>query len=150
MVLHGKIGTEIEIKAPADKLYNMFKSAHLIPSISNTHIKGVDVHEGDWETHGSVKIWKYELGDHVGIFKEQVELDDENKAATLKGLEGEVFKYYKSFKGVYKFTQKDEGTCIANLWIEYEKLNENVEAPDRYVGLMVKLVQDLDAHLLGA
>ncbi|TQD76515.1 hypothetical protein C1H46_037930 [Malus baccata] len=57
---------------------------------------------------------------------------------------------YKSFKGVYKFTQKDESTCIANLWIEYEKLNENVEAPDRYVGLMVKLVQDLDAHFLGA
>ena len=62
MVLHGKIGTEIEIKAPADKLYNTFKSAHLIPNISSAHIKGVDVHEGDWETHGSIKIWKYELG----------------------------------------------------------------------------------------
>ncbi|KAM2329981.1 hypothetical protein ACFX1X_020875 [Malus domestica] len=128
MVLHGKIGTEIEIKAPADKLYNMFKSAHLIPNISNTHIKGVDVHEGDWETHGSIKIWKYEL----------------------VVLRSSYTHSYKSFKGVYKFTQKDESTCIANLWIEYEKLNENVEAPDRYVGLMIKLVQDLDAHFLGA
>ncbi|RXH79188.1 hypothetical protein DVH24_040335 [Malus domestica] len=232
MVLHGKIGTEIEIKAPADKLYNIFKSAHLIPNISTAHIKGVDVHEGDWETHGSIKIWKYELGnvescpafvrdkvcyvhiwswatphianwfyggtpisswyqsglsslenpphvrehvescpilvrdkvcyvhiwswatphianwfygDHVGIFKEQVELDDENKAATLIGLEGEMFKYYKRFKAVYQFTQKDEGTGIANLWIEYEKLNEHVEAPDRYIGLMVETEIEIKA-----
>ncbi|KAL5763262.1 hypothetical protein ACOSP7_019526 [Xanthoceras sorbifolium] len=30
--------------------------------ILNNPSKGVDLHEGDWETHGSVKLWKYTIG----------------------------------------------------------------------------------------
>ncbi|KAI5317930.1 hypothetical protein L3X38_037637 [Prunus dulcis] len=59
-ILHGFIGTQIELKSPADKFYKIFKGqAHLIPNVSSGHIKGVQVHEGDWETHDSVKIWNY-------------------------------------------------------------------------------------------
>ncbi|KAI5353283.1 hypothetical protein L3X38_006176 [Prunus dulcis] len=146
MALHGFIGTQIELKSPADKFYKIFKGqGHLIPNVSSGHIKGVQLHEGDWETHGSVKIWNYHLGDEVGTFKEKVEYDDKNKVATLTGLDGEMFKYYKSFKAIFQFTQKGE-VSVANLTIHYEKRNADVEAPDRYVGLMVTLVRDLDAH----
>jgi hypothetical protein len=60
MALQGKVGTEIEIKASPDKFYNVFKStAYHVPNAAPNHIQGVEVHQGDWETHGSVKIWKY-------------------------------------------------------------------------------------------
>ncbi|XP_016652051.1 PREDICTED: MLP-like protein 328 isoform X1 [Prunus mume] len=150
MALHGFIGTQIELKSPADKFYKIFKGqAHLIPNVSSGHIKGVQVHEGDWETHGSVKIWNYHLGDEVGTLKEKVKYDDENKAATLTGLDGEMFKYYKSIKGIFQFAQMGD-VSVANLTIHYEKRNTDVEAPDRYVGLMVTLVRDLDAHFAKA
>ena len=35
---------------------------HLIPNVSSDKIQGVQVHEGDWETTGSVKHWNYTLG----------------------------------------------------------------------------------------
>ncbi|CAL8995143.1 unnamed protein product, partial [Prunus brigantina] len=149
MALHGFIGTQIELKSPADKFYKIFKGqGHLIPNVSSGHIKGIQVHEGDWETHGSVKIWNYHLA-YIYILFFLVEYDDENKAATLIGLDGEMFKYYKCIKGIFQFAQKGD-VSVANLTIHYEKRNANVEAPDRYVGLMVTLVRDLDAHFAKA
>ncbi|PQQ20832.1 MLP-like protein 328 [Prunus yedoensis var. nudiflora] len=86
MALHGFIGTQIELKSPADKFYKIFKGqAHLIPNVSSGHIKGV---QGD--------------------------------------------------------------VSVANLTIHYEKRNADVEAPDRYVGVMVTLIRDLDAHFANA
>ncbi|KAB2620026.1 MLP-like protein 28 [Pyrus ussuriensis x Pyrus communis] len=135
-----KVENEIEIKAPTEKFYYIFKrQAHHVPNISS----------GNWETHGSVKSWNYSVGDGVGVFKEKVEFNDENKSITMNGLEGDVFQYYKSIKPVYQFTQKDEGN-IAKLSIEYEKLTEDVAAPDKYVDLMVNVVKDLDAHFIKA
>ncbi|KAM5567003.1 hypothetical protein ABKV19_015232 [Rosa sericea] len=152
MALQGKVEAEIEIKAPADKFYNIFKSqAHHVPNTSQTGtITGVAVHEGDWETAGSIKIWSYAIEGEEGTFKEKVELDEVNKAIILNGLEGDVFQYYKSFKGVYQFTQKDEGGSIAKVSIEYEKLSEEIAAPDKYIRLMTNIVKDLDAHFIKA
>ena len=63
MALKYKLETDIEIKAQADKFYNIFRSRmHLIPNVSSDKIQGVQVHEGDWETTGSVKHWNYTLG----------------------------------------------------------------------------------------
>ena len=86
----------------------------------------------------------------MGTFKERVELDDANKAVILHGLEGDVFQYYKSFKPVYQFVHRDEGSNIAKVSIEYEKLSEEVAAPDKYIRLMTNLVKDLDAHFIKA
>lgn len=62
MVLQGKLEIEIEIKAPAAKFYNILrKQNHHIPNISDS-IHAIDLHEGDWETPGSVKQWTYTLG----------------------------------------------------------------------------------------
>ncbi|PQP92424.1 MLP-like protein 28 [Prunus yedoensis var. nudiflora] len=134
--LKGKVETEIEIKAPAEKFYNIFKSrAHHVPNISSGSIQGVQVHEGDWETHGSIKSWNYSVGDEVGVFKEKVEYNDENKSITQNGVEGDVFKMKAALRP----------------WsIAYEKLNDNVPAPDKYVGLMANVIKDLDAHFIKA
>lgn len=63
MALQGKVETEFEIKASADQFYNVFRSqAHQVPNATPDHIQGIEVHEGDWETHGAVKSWKYTVG----------------------------------------------------------------------------------------
>lgn len=62
MALVGKMETEVEIKSPADKFYNTFSSkAHTVPNMSPGNLHGVEVHEGDWEIHGSVKSWTFSL-----------------------------------------------------------------------------------------
>lgn len=67
--LQGKVETEIEINAPGEKFYNIFKSqAHHVPKTSSGSIQGVQVHEGDWETHGSIKSWNYSVGKAFQIF----------------------------------------------------------------------------------
>lgn len=65
MSLVGKLVSEFEINAPAEKYYKVFKdqTSH-VPNISPGVVQQVEVHEGDWETHdhGSIKIWNYTVG----------------------------------------------------------------------------------------
>ncbi|KAL5827998.1 hypothetical protein ACOSQ3_019830 [Xanthoceras sorbifolium] len=127
MALSGKMEADIEIKAPAEKYYNIFKAqSHHVPNIASTNVQGVDLHEGDWETHGSVKLWKYTIEGREESFKEKVELDDENLSVTLVGLEGDVFKNYKNWKATFQATPKDEGSNVIKHILEYEKLNQDV------------------------
>ena len=62
--LKGKIESEVEIKSSSEKYYNFFKTPHHVPNVAGDHIQGVDMHEGDWDSHGhgSVKIWQYTAG----------------------------------------------------------------------------------------
>ncbi|KAF3973935.1 hypothetical protein ACB098_03G076000 [Castanea mollissima] len=151
MSLKGKVGTEIEIKSPPEKYYNIFKGqAYHVPNAAPDHIQGVDVHEGDWETHGSVKIWKYTLEGKSGlVFKEKVEYDDANRSATLIGVDGDIMQEYKTFKATYQVVPKGTGS-LAKLNIEYEKLREDVPAPDKYITLMVNITKGIDEHITKA
>ena len=78
-----------------------------------------------------------------------MEFDDENRVVIHNGLEGDVFKEYKSFKPVYRIFPNPKGKgSLVNLSIEYEKLHEGVPPPDIYVNkLMVNISKDLDVHL---
>ena len=63
MALSGKLEADIEIKASAEKYFKIIKSqCEHLPNISSSNIQGVDLHEGEWDTHGSVKLWKYTVG----------------------------------------------------------------------------------------
>jgi uncharacterized membrane protein len=65
MALIGKVESEVEIQAPAAKFYSFYrKQLEHLPNIS-THIHGARVHEGDWETVGSVKHWEYTIGNYI-------------------------------------------------------------------------------------
>ncbi|GAV73790.1 Bet_v_1 domain-containing protein [Cephalotus follicularis] len=146
-----KVEAEVELKSPPEKLYNMFKKeSYLVPVASPNNIQAVKVHEGDWETHGSIKIWNYTSGGKTETFKEKVEFDDENLKVTLVGLEGDVFKYYKSYKGIFHYVPKGEGT-LAKVALEYEKLSEDVPDPiNEYLDFVVSFTKDMDAHLVKA
>lgn len=52
----------MSIEAPADVFFKrLSKELYQVPSVSE-HFHGVEVHEGDFETHGSVKSWSYTIG----------------------------------------------------------------------------------------
>ncbi|XVF43615.1 hypothetical protein PTKIN_Ptkin02bG0054300 [Pterospermum kingtungense] len=151
MALTGKLEAEVEVKCPADKLFSVVSSeTHQIPNAASDKIHTVEVHEGDWETHGSVKHWKYSVEGKVETMKEKVLVDDANKSVTLIALEGHVMEEFKSYKIIYNVTPKNDEGSLVKITLEYEKLNENIPDPNRYLQFLVNLTKDLEAHLLKA
>ncbi|KAL5756538.1 hypothetical protein ACOSP7_020980 [Xanthoceras sorbifolium] len=150
MSLKGKLETEVEIEAPADKLYNFFKGqTYHVSKATPTNVQDVEVHEGDWESHGSVKLWKYTVEGKQETYKERVELDESNKTVSLVGLEGDIFKYFKSVKAVLKATPKPDGSgSVAHLTIEYEKLHDAIADPKAYMELLTSIAKDVDDHIM--
>ncbi|XP_022155164.1 MLP-like protein 329 [Momordica charantia] len=151
MSLAGKIVSELEINAPAEKYYKVFKDQCFhVPNISPKFIQQVDVHEGDWDSHdhGSIKIWNYTTADgEVGVFKERVEFHDDKLTVVLVGLEGDVFKHYKTFKPSYQVVPKGPRHCLALMTIEYEKLDDGSPYPYKYIDLMNGITKDIESHL---
>ncbi|XP_034700076.1 MLP-like protein 43 [Vitis riparia] len=151
MALIAKVETETKIKAPADKFFKLFKSqAHHLPNICSDKIHKIEVHEGDWETQGSVKHWSYTIGGNSQSIKETVEsIDEENRSMTFKVLDGEVLKEYKSYKFTAQAIPKGEG-CLVIWTIEYEKASEGGPDPHNYLEFAVNITKDIESHLLNA
>lgn len=68
---------------------------------------------------------------------------------THVGLDGDMFKYYKIFKGSFQAVPKAGGGegAIVKVVIEYEKLNKDMPSPENYLELLVVFVKEKDAHL---
>ncbi|KAI6668161.1 hypothetical protein NL676_028573 [Syzygium grande] len=115
--LRGKLEAEVELKSPADKFFKIWRSeTHKLPTATSKNIQGVKVHEGDWDQHGAIKIWNYTVEGKSEVFKEKVELDDDNMSFTLHGIEGDVFDAWKVFKPACKVIPKEQGS-VAKLSI---------------------------------
>ncbi|XP_057986573.1 MLP-like protein 34 [Hevea brasiliensis] len=126
-----------------EKFLNLLKEqAHQVPNHSPTNIQGVHVHEGDWVTPGSIKVWNYTIDGRAEVFKEKIELD-EKKVLTITDLEGDVFKIYKVYTAIWELTPRGQGS-FAKLTLEYEKLNDNVPVPHKYIDLVISMTKDID------
>ncbi|KAM7267897.1 hypothetical protein ACFE04_010063 [Oxalis oulophora] len=151
--LIGKIETEVEFKANADEFYKHVRSEHhKFPNVSSDHVQNVEVHEGDWETHGSIKSWNYSIDGKNEVLKEKVEIYDENKTVTLTALEGsDCLKLYKSCKITFVVVTSTSGDGgVVKVIIDYEKLDETIEEPNHYLNFLVNLLKKLDSHLTKA
>ncbi|KAL9401723.1 hypothetical protein Peur_005572 [Populus x canadensis] len=150
MPLKGELETVIELKSSPEKFFGVWKTqAYHIPNHTPDNIHAVDMHEGEWETEGSIKIWRYSVDGKQEVFKEKVVVDEEKNTLALTGLEGDVMTRYKIFNPTYHLTPKDDGS-LARLIIEYEKLNENIPVPDKYMDFMITVTKDIDASLTKA
>ncbi|GFY96383.1 hypothetical protein Acr_11g0006890 [Actinidia rufa] len=109
----------------------------------------VDLHEGDWGDHGSIKVWTRVLEGKVETYKEKITIDEENKAVHLKALEVDVFEFYESYNIIFQFIPKGE-TNVVKTTLEYGKQNEDLPPPDKYMNffLVNRLVKDVDAKLV--
>ncbi|VVA94863.1 unnamed protein product [Arabis nemorensis] len=61
--LVGKLETEVEIKASAEKFHHMIAGRpHHVSKATPGKIQGCELHEGDWGKVGSIVIWNYVHG----------------------------------------------------------------------------------------
>lgn len=67
--LKGKLDTEVELKSSAHEFFNFWRGqVHQTPNHTPANVQEIKLHEGDWESSGSIKIWHYTLGAYITIF----------------------------------------------------------------------------------
>ncbi|KAJ1425401.1 START-like domain superfamily [Sesbania bispinosa] len=134
----------VQLKSCPQKFYHFLKSQtqHIPNKAHSQNMHAVEIHKGDWETPGSVKIWKFTLGKEE-TFKERIELDEVNKTIAYVAVGGNVLELYKSYKAIVKV---ENG--ILKLRLEYEKLYDNTPPPKKYQQFIINIVRDIDANLV--
>ncbi|THG18976.1 hypothetical protein TEA_005119 [Camellia sinensis var. sinensis] len=82
------------------------------------------------------------------VAKEVVEaIDEENKSATFKVIDGDLTELYKAFKGTVHVDAKGENNLVT--WtFEYEKKSENVEDPNTLMDFLINVTKDIETHHL--
>ncbi|CAN7081563.1 unnamed protein product [Brassica oleracea var. botrytis] len=155
MATSGTYVTEVPLKGTAEKHYKRWKSENfLFPDAIGHHIQNVTVHDGEWDSHGGIKIWNYTLDGKQEVFKEKREIDDENKTMTTtrkqRGLEGHVMELFKVYDLIGQFIPKTEDSCICKITMVWEKRNDEVPEPSSYMKLLKSMVVDMEDHVLKA
>ncbi|CAE5957518.1 unnamed protein product [Arabidopsis arenosa] len=164
MAMSGTYVAEVPLKGSAEKHYKRWRSQNnLFPDAIGHHVQGVTVHDGDWESHGSIKSWNYTLGrpyftlslsvwsyedGKPEVIKEKREIDDEKMALTFRGLEGHVMEQYKVYNVIVQFIPKSKEGCVCKVTLIWEKLKEDSPEPVNYMKFVKSLVADMDDHVL--
>ncbi|KAK4785933.1 hypothetical protein SAY86_002622 [Trapa natans] len=149
MVLRGKLSAEIEIKSHPENYFKRMKEElhHLPDAVSGIH--GVEVHEGDFKTHGSVKSWSYTLDGKKETYKERFEIDEASWSVTMVAVDGDVLERYKSFRVIYKIVPATiHEPPTVKVTLAYEKYKEADADPHKEMEFMVTMVEEIDKHLL--
>ncbi|XP_021293108.1 MLP-like protein 28 [Herrania umbratica] len=146
-----KMEVQTEIKSSADKFYDIFRSKmHLMPKICPQNFKDGKLVEGDWNSVGSVRLWFYVAAGNTETLKETTEaINDKSKTITFNILEGDLMKYYKSFKPILNVIALAQGSLVK--WtLEYEKQNEGIPDPIRYEDFLRSWSKNVDGYLRNA
>ncbi|XP_058183532.1 MLP-like protein 328 [Rhododendron vialii] len=150
MALTGKMVSEVEINSTnSDDIFHIVagtKAQHA-PNLSPEKVHKVEIHQGDWGDHGSIKVWTYVTEGQVETYKEKVSIDEETKTVHMTALEGHCLELYKSYNIIFEFIHKGETNAV-KITIEYEKKNEHVPPPQKYMDFLISLIKDLDANLV--
>ncbi|GMN44075.1 hypothetical protein TIFTF001_013274 [Ficus carica] len=124
--LCGKLETDVEIKASAEKFHSIFRhKPHHISNVASHKIQGVDLHEGEWGTVGSIVCWNYFHDGKPRVARDRVEaIDEEKNLITFRVLEGDLREHFKSFVITIQANPKVGGEgCTVHWILEYEKLH---------------------------
>ncbi|AEE35132.1 Polyketide cyclase/dehydrase and lipid transport superfamily protein [Arabidopsis thaliana] len=128
---------EVEINVSADMIFG--KSFSKLSSLLHEHI-------GDGCK--GTKNWTLSVDGKVEKMKERVEIDEANKSMTVFVFEGDVMENYSSFTCNLQIIPKLHGRSIARWSWEYEKLNADSPAPNKYMDFAVYLTKDIESNLL--
>ncbi|KAI9126266.1 hypothetical protein K1719_002687 [Acacia pycnantha] len=145
----GKLETDVHIKATAEEFHDVFCSrTHHIANVCPEKIQGVDIHEGEWGSQGSIIYWNYVHDGKKCVAKELVEsVDKDNNKATFKVLEGDLMEDYKSFRITVHVLPQEEGSVV-HWTFEYEKQKDHSPDPHTLLQLAIDVSKDVDAHLV--
>lgn len=149
MGLRGKLVGQIEIKSDGDVFHEIFRHRpHHISDMSPEKIQGVDLHDGEWGTAGSVVYWNFtHEGKRKGAKCIVEGIDEGKKSVTFNVVEGDIAESYKVFKSSVHVDTNGENNTVT--WtIEYEKMKEDVPDPLSYLEFALHLVRDIEAYHL--
>ncbi|KAF7827613.1 MLP-like protein 28 [Senna tora] len=146
--LVGKIEVDVHMNASAEMFHEIVESKpHHVPNISPGRVHGATM-EGDWGKVGSIITWHYTHGGKTHVDKEVVEaIDPKNNLITVRVIEGDLLKEYKSFKITVQAIPKDKGSVV-HYTAEYERLKGHIPDPHSLMEYFNDLTKDLDAHLI--
>lgn len=152
MASAGALSVEVDVKSVADKFWNSMRDSTIIfPKAFPHDYKSIEVLEGDGKAVGSVRLITYSEGSSlVKESKERIEaVDEEKKTVSYSVIEGDLLKYYKSFKGHIAVSPKEDGSGSSVKWrCEFEKASEEVPDPHVIKDFVVKNFLELDDHVL--
>ncbi|KAJ4840587.1 hypothetical protein Tsubulata_021422, partial [Turnera subulata] len=149
MSLKGTMEGEVEIKTDATIFHDVFSCRpHHISGMSPSKIQGVDLHEGDWGTEGTIICWSYVHDGESKIAKERIEaIDDVNLFTKYRVIDGDILKHFKDFIITVKATPKPNGEGTLVHWhFEYEKLHEGISDPHSLLEFVIHLSKEIDDH----
>ncbi|KAL4294349.1 hypothetical protein HN51_045171 [Arachis hypogaea] len=154
MALTGKLSFETVIRSPAAKFFNlMARQLHHLQNIcERIHAAKLQV-GNDWDSvGGSVKHWTYIIDGKVVTCNETIDIIDEHKYLMIFNLfDGDISKNYKVFKLAFQVSDNSNNSTTSVTWtVEYEKINNDVEAPYGYMEYVDKCTKEIDAYLLKA
>ncbi|KAL6998823.1 hypothetical protein U1Q18_041706 [Sarracenia purpurea var. burkii] len=66
---------------------------------------------------------------------------------TATALKGDCLELYNTYNLILHFIPKGETDMVVKITIEYEKKNDDVPPPQKYLDFVVGLIKGLDAQL---
>ncbi|XP_004145832.1 MLP-like protein 34 [Cucumis sativus] len=145
-----KIAEKVQLKSSGEKFFEFFKNKmDYFPRMFAGNVESYKFVEGNSFTHGSVSIWKYDIGFGRAVeVKMKLLVDEANKTIIYECLEGDLFKDFDMFKVKIEVTDGgSSGNSSVNWCLEFVKSNENVAPPNDYLQFGVKICKDVDAYL---
>ncbi|XP_062110244.1 MLP-like protein 423 [Humulus lupulus] len=140
---------EIECKSSADKFWPSLRDlVYVYPkAFPPGTYKSIEVLEGDGVQPGSVRVRTYGEGSPIAMFKEKIEVvDEQNKIFGFSIMDGDLIKGYKSLKCSAQVVPKDEASLL-KFSCEYEKAaDEDIVEPTVIVDFAVKLLKQIDDY----
>ncbi|KAK9063683.1 hypothetical protein SSX86_017554 [Deinandra increscens subsp. villosa] len=149
MSLSGTLVKQVTILSDGDVFHEIFRyRPHHICDMSPGNIKGVDLHDGEWGTVGSVIVWDFIHDGKSKVAKEVIEaIDEEKKLVCFKVIGGDILEAYKTFLiTVHVETHGEEN--VVTWTFHYEKLNENIDDPDSLMEFCLNVTKDIETHHL--
>ncbi|PON31667.1 Bet v I type allergen [Parasponia andersonii] len=145
----GKLHVEVEVKSHADKIWESLRDfIYIYPKAFPNDYKSVEVLEGDGIEPGSVRFITYGEGSPiVKVSKERIEVvDPPNKTFSYGVIDGDLLKYYKSFKAHVTVISKEEGSLVK--WsCEFEKASDDIPDPSVIKDFAAKNFKELDDYI---
>ncbi|GJU85065.1 reverse transcriptase domain-containing protein [Tanacetum coccineum] len=123
--------------------YRLSELLNLAPEI----FKSCKLQEGEWGAVGSIINWNYVLDGKSQVITHKIDaLDEKNKSLSFKALNGDVLKFYKSFKACLQVDGNTESSTVT--WtFEYEKMSEDVPDPDSLLEAAKNVIKYAEARL---
>ncbi|CAL1413670.1 unnamed protein product [Linum trigynum] len=152
MARAGTLEVDVEIKSPADKFWeNIRNSTTLFPKAFPDQYKSIEVLQGDGKAPGSIRLFTYADGSPlVKVSKESIDsVDEAKRSVSYSVIEGDLLKYYCTFKGHIVVAPKEEG-CLVKWTCEYERVSDDVEVPHVIKDFVVKNFKEVDELALAA